>query len=265
VDGHGVSHKSNNGYDHWLWDHRQQGDPGFPDHRRNHLPGGTTVTARITLTAKASQDVVVALFADTVWPTVRAIAAPIKAAIPGQAVVQAGDDTVDVNVDTQQVEFPLTIMIRASINNNRGRTAEFTLLPPDTADLGRNAEDRVQAILDMFLQAPPRDALSSIISIRQTSAEASSDIYLAAADHYLNAFVGVLDAPESLFEPYVAGIRTVIVGYELAKLFDIFGVLNESSLPASPASRLSLEFGPRGVTDALKSRLSVPVRGRGSR
>lgn len=206
--------------------------------------GPEAATGTVTLSSPApAGGVSVTLRAETIWPLTN-VPAPLVAEVPGTVTVLPGETSVTFPITTQPVQYSLTVRITARSGAST-RRADLQVNPTTIGSLGPEADARVQAILDQFLVLGDYDAaLDAIITLRNSSTALGQDIYLAAADHYLFALTWVLEHPT-----HVVLVAGFVLVYEIIKLA---ADLSTTERKASPATRLSVVWGERGVVDAVR-------------
>jgi hypothetical protein len=184
------------------------------------------------------------------------------AVVTTSTLVPAGQDTLVVTVATKAMNYPLKVQVRGEYGGI-SKTADMIIVPPPIATTGFDAYTRVRSILREFAIGTPSyetydTGLCDIIKLRNMSFEASQDIYLAAADHYLVMATMVLKMP---WADLFADILPIAEGYDLLKLIAAKGpsflsqwLATNPQYPPSPPTLLAYEFEKFGISDALQIR-----------
>jgi len=170
-------------------------------------------------------------------------------------VIPEGSASVDVDVRTIAVDFPIVVRFQTFLR--AGKAADLTVLPPPNPSFFEE-DERVARIVNHFLQGQsPADyaaALNQLVFLRNQNSWTSTDVSLAAAEHYFYAAKLVFEAPDSVFLAQAKG-KAAVVFHEAAKSLGFN--LQTTDLPQSPPGILTYFWGMAGVEDALKIRFGA--------
>jgi hypothetical protein len=214
--------------------------------------GGAEVTGTVRLGSDAplsGQEVILA--GETKWLVTLNVPAPQTVSLPPNVTVSAGQDRATFSLTTSAVNYPLRAVVTARSCGST-HTVNLDLAPAKIPVFGSAANARVQAIIDQFMQlgsfnAAWADAL--LLRNSNLSLDINSDIYLAAAEHYLYAAQWVYAQPSLI--RFVAGF---VPAYEVAKIVKLLDSPSEPTL-------LSTYWGERGVVAAIVALFGDVLRG----
>ena len=236
-------------------------------------PGAVVGTALLTGAAPQGGVTVSLSALATPWPPLEPdfeIPAPLVVGAIDPVNIASGSDSGLFSLTTSQVLFPIVVQVTGRVGAGLSRHDTLTVLPPTIPQFGRLANDRVDAILSFFFRGRSRTSLidndfvfGEVIECRNMPGDplANQDIYLAAADHYLEAAVDVGNAPASiraLLAPFY-GVRNL--GYETFKV--IYRILPTAAQQwladrfpdllgnPSPATLLSVQYEMVGLVAGL--------------
>ena len=247
-------------------------------------PGGATGTVTLTGPAPAG-GAEVTLDSKLRWPFSTIvngeevgeegfIPRPEVAGVPDFILVPQGEVLKTFPITTHQFLFPLAVNISAYYpDESETKNDILTVMPPpisDTCDgyicTGPEADARVRAILDYFLQSNKENTIRQKVSkalidtetIRPSAnsgiLETGQDVYLAAANHYL---VGLNLCLDLNLSPPVGNLLVLV--YEIGKpLLNAIRSHMFGTDPPSPQTVLAIIWGLRGVEDCISIRYPDP-------